>query len=447
MRLKLKIFSFWLVIAMSSLVVSTASAQGAGVASPVTREKAIIKNNPFQLKNEGFSGMIDIFAGYDSNINYAAGDSTSIYEGTVGGLAFLLNPSIRFTTSDLSKRFNSSSKLAYGVEASILYRQYYNTATVDNIFNEPRFGASLGGELYYKPSDNFKIQLFEKGTRYSEPHYLFSDTYTQTWYQNALGIGMLVVPGGGLLEMVLRYELNLNIFEDATLSAGNRMGHRFGFRASYKFFPYTMVWFSTTYDIWSYFDNSARGSMPLRLYGGVSTPITTSLALTLGGGYGWGFYNSGNSPSTWLALGSLTYTLVNKLKLGFNYNHTFEDSVIGSFSDEQNFSLTAYYQPYRTILFQSSLGFRLMNYYDIYYENGGTGDSTRTDTILYATFSGQYRFSNNLTFGVNYRFMMDSTPYRVTTSVQTIYPDSAGSIVNNPSYMKHEIFLTGTYYF
>ncbi|MGM0595696.1 MAG: hypothetical protein ACQES9_01525 [Myxococcota bacterium] len=419
---------------------------------PVKKERQVITAKPHQSYKGGFQGAVQLFAGYDSNLTYGSdnldpnGDGqNNIYEEAIPALSVRLAPSVKWVTPELHKRGEASTKLQYGFELGGVFRQPYETTTPNGAYNDLRVAGFLKGVLYYKPSRHFRLQLYEEMNRYSEPHYLLNKDYTQSWIQNSVGGYMTIIPGDGLLDFVLNYNMDFNYFEQEELNSANRVAHTFGFRTQYRFLPRSFIWFAANYNIYQYLENSdSRNSMPIKLYGGLSTPLWLKFALTVGGGYG--FSLSGNMPQTWLAMANLTYKLSSKYKIGLGYSHDYEDSLIGSYSDTHNFYLLGIMPFTKKILLQGKLGYRLENHYDIYYGYTTDNPTSRTDNIFYLQLMASYKINDNFAARLSYQFMMDKTPYTATT---TTNPDPTinTAIDNDPSFMKHEVYLSISYFF
>ncbi len=434
------------------LLPATALAQGGGMI-PVPREVNVISPDAQIESRPGFSGSVVGNLGYDTNISYGSGDDSTPetqFESAVPGLAMALIPGIRFTSPQLLESERTGGKLHYGFELRGIYRQFYSPDK-SGVYNDPRFGAHLGGTFLYSPSKLFTIQAYEIFDRYSEPHYMIRDTFTQSWVQNQAGVLLRIVPGDGLLETVLRYNMGLFYFEDADLSGANKLEHNLQARVSYKFLPNSHLWLIGTYDINSYFDNGgARDSMPVKVAGGVSTPIWTSLALSLGGGYGWGFYASGAAPDTWLLFAGLQYSVSTRLKLQGKYEHTFEDSMLGAYSDQHNFTFAATMPFGQNLMLTAQAGYRHLTYVGVLHAEPSNTETTRVDDIIFADLALSYKLRKDLVLRAQYKFMTDQTPYRARTPpYPTTDPDFEFplSIVNNPSFMKHELFLTLAWHF
>ncbi|MBU1243962.1 outer membrane beta-barrel protein [Myxococcota bacterium] len=440
------------VLAVLLLTPVIARAQG-GSMIPVPREVGVIAPDAQIESRNGFSGSVLGYMGYDTNISYGSGDDTTAetqFESAVPGLSMSLIPGIRYVSPQLLESERTGGKVHYGFEIRGIYRQNYSPDK-SGIYNDPRFGAHLGGVVIYSPSKLFTIQAYEIFDRYSEPHYMIRDTFTASWDQNQAGVLMRIVPGDGLLETVLRYNMNLYYFEESELSSANKMEHNIQARVSYKFLPNSHLWLTGSYDINQYFENGGvRNSMPIKVAGGVSTPLWTSLALSLGGGYGWGFYASGPAPDTWLAFAGIQYSMSARLKLFFKYEHTFEDSLLGSYSDQNNFTFGATMPFGQNLLFTAQGGYRHLVFASIAHAEPANTENTRVDDIFFADLTLSYKIRKDLVLRAQYKFMTDQTPYRAATPP---FPnpgpefDFPLSIVNNPSFMKHELYLTLAWYF
>ncbi|MBU1238518.1 hypothetical protein KJ865_02315 [Myxococcota bacterium] len=419
---------------------------GTGSSIPVPNEKIVISTHPMEEGKKGVAGQLGAWLGYDSNLTYGSGTVSSTqtrYEEMIPALSFKLNASVKWTTEELHRRFNAESELQYGLELGAEYHQPYEMTTVDGSYNEPRFNGFLKGVVYWKPSRHFRMELYEIMNRNSKTHYLFKNDFVMSWIENQIGVVAQIIPGDGLLDTTLSYNLGLILFEDSEMSAANRLNHEVGARVAYRFLPQSHLWLAASYDWFQYLDNGSRDSMPIKFYGGVSTPLWINLALTVGGGYGMSL--SGNMPATWLATATLTYTLASKLKIGFNYNHSFTDSLISDYSDSHNFSLMSFIPLGDRQMIQAQAGLSLINYVNILYTDPAvTGDANRSDTVIFFRAQYSYKFTKNLLGNISYSFMTDQTPYRASgiTSQTNELP-----IDNDPSFMKHEVYLALQYLF
>ncbi len=419
---------------------------------PVPREVKVIATDSQMESRPGFSGNVLGLFGYDTNISYGSGDDSTPetqFESAVPGLSMAIIPGIRYVSPQMMETKRDFGKFHYGIDLNATYRQLYSPDK-SGIYNDPRFGAHLGGTFVYMPNPHFTLQGYEIFDRYSEPHYMVRDTFTMSWDQNQLGLLMRIVPGDELFETVIRYNFGLYYFEDSDLSSANKMEHNFQARVSYRFLPHSLLWLVGSYDINSYFENGGvRDSMPVKASGGISTPLWgTNVAISLGGGYGWGFYNSGPSPSTWLAFAGLQYAVSARLKIALQYEHTFNDSLLGSYSDEHNFTAGATLPFGERMLLTGQAGYRHIVFAGVVHADGATGDDTRVDDVVFANLQLGYKLRNDLILRASYRFMTDQTPYRTTTPTN---PNPGQgfplTIVNNPSFTKNELFLQLAWFF
>jgi len=418
---------------------------------PVPRELKVIGVDSQMEGRPGFSGSVLGMFGYDTNISYGSGDDSTTetqFETAVPGLSMSIIPGIKWASPQMLATRRDFGKIHYGVELNAVYRQLYSPDK-SGIYNDPRFGAHAGATLMYMPGAHFMLQAYEIFDRYSDPHYMVRDTFTMSWDQNQLGLLMRIVPADELFETVIRYNMSLYYFEDGDLSSANKMEHNFQARVTYRFLPHSLLWLAGSYDINSYFENGGvRNSMPVKVSGGVFTPLWTELALNLGGGYGWGFYSSGSSPSTWLAFMGVQYAVSTKLKVSLQYDHTFNDSLLGSYSDEHNFSLGATMPFGEKMLFTGQAGYRHLVFNGVVHETGASGDSTRVDDVVFANLQLGYKLRSDLILRASYRFMTDQTPYRATTPTN---PNPGQgfplTIVNNPSFTKNEFYLNLAWFF
>ncbi len=423
---------------------SPAGAQDGTTSSlPVSKQKIVIRTNPLDEAKGGVGGQLGAWMGYDSNLTYGSGNvnsTTMVYEEVIPALSFKLNASVHWVTDQLHQRFNADSELQYGLEVGAEYVQPWEMTTQNGSYNDPRFNGFLKGVVFWKPSSHFKMELYEILNRNSKTHYLFKKDFVMSWIDNQVGMIAQFVPGDGLLDVALSYNLGLVLFEDSEMAPFNRLDHQVGAIVGYRFLPQSQLWLAATYDFFQYLDGSGRDSMPVKFYGGVSTPLWMNLALTLGGGYGLSI--TGNMPSTWLATASITYTLASKLKIGAGYQHTFTDSLISDYSDSNTFSLYAFIPLGSRQMIQAQAGLQFVNYINVYYGGDATGDVNRSDTIIFLKAQYSYKITKSLLGTVSYQFMTDQSPYRATGITGPGDP-----IDNDPSFMRHEIYLALQYLF
>lgn len=264
---------------------------------------------------------------------------------------------------------------------------------------------------------------------------------------NQVGFISQIIPGDGLLQAVLSYNLDLMLFEDSDVSSANRLAHTIGGRVDYKFLPRSTLWIASTFEMFSYLGSLDAGGtavgrdwMPLKIYGGVSTPLWINLGLTVGGGYSFSWGDVA-APSSWLATASLTYTLASQLKVGVNYSHNFTDSLISAYETSDSFNFFAYVPFGQKMLLQGQVGVKLVNYMGVYYRDAADA-ANRSDLIAFARAQFSYKFSKSLIGSISYSFMGDYTDW-----MRTGIPYGSGTVSNDPSFMKHEIYFMMQYYF
>lgn len=446
----LNIKGWWVFFLIFAIAPQTVFAQEGLI--PVPREMKVIGLDPQMEGRPGLSGSVLGMFGYDTNISYGSGDDSTPrtqFESPVPGLSMAIIPSVRFTSPQWFMNKRDVGMLHYGAELQAVYRQFYSPEK-SGIYNDPRFGAHVGGNFMYVPNTHFLLQAYEIFDRHAEPHYMVRDTFTMSWIQNQAGLLMRIVPGDELFETVIRYNMGLYYFEDADIASSNKIEHNFQARLTYRFLPHSLLWFVGSYDINSYFENgSIRNSMPVKVSGGLFTPLWgTNMALNLGGGYGWGFYSSGASPSTWLAFMGFQYVISTKIKLSVQYEHIFNDSLLGSYSDEHNF-IAGVTMPFgERMLFTGQAGYQYLRFYGVVHEADARGDDIRVDNVVFAKLQLGYKLRNDLILRASYHFMTDQTPYRTTTPPHPNPGDDFPlTIDNNPSFTKNELFLQLSWFF
>ena len=87
---------------------------------------------------------------------------------------------------------------------------------------------------------------------------------------------------------------------------------------------------------------------------------------------------------------------------------------------------------------------------DVQHAEPSNTEASRVDDIFYADLTLGYKLRSDLVLRAQYKFMTDQTPYRAVTGENPAEdPDNQFplTLVNNPSFMKHELYLTLAWHF
>jgi hypothetical protein len=117
------------------------------------------------------------------------------------------------------------------------------------------------------------------------------------------GADVVVIPGGGTLDLRLGYQFIGQLFEDTEGVPYTNLTHEISFRDRWRFRPRTALFHDTTLRFVS-FPNASRAltylddSTPVRTRIGISGLVTDSIGTLLAVGYGASFFQNGAAATT-----------------------------------------------------------------------------------------------------------------------------------------------------
>jgi hypothetical protein len=247
---------------------------------------------------------------------------------------------------------------------------------------------------------------------------------------NALSLRLNYLPGGRSLGGWLYYQNIIDVFEDDSQQFANRMHNLVGLRVNWQWLPMTRVFADVSQGYFTGIGDSQKvSSYPFTGLVGIQTALTLNTTLNTHVGYTNGFYSSGPSYSN-VAAGLLfgyRYSPLGRVTAMYSYQH--QDSINANFYRDHvvQGSIEQYFVPF--VLFARP-EMRLRQYEGTLVM-GSTG-TTRDDLILSATVGMRYSFRDWIAGTLDYQL----------SSVQTDFTyDAGGGLVDDPSYIRHELLL------
>src|SRR5262249_4499123 len=144
-------------------------------------------------------------------------------------------------------------------------------------------------------------------------------------------------PGGGALDMFAGYHFVIDVFEESILHYENRFTHQGSLGVTWQWLPHTALTLQTSLATVNPNNSDFKSSsMPFRVTLSASSLLTPVIGAIVMGGYGNGFYESGENVSTWLAMAELRYAIGPTLRTAIGYSHDFADALIGNFYVDHN---------------------------------------------------------------------------------------------------------------
>ncbi len=323
MRLRryLSTLAFAAVIALGSTPAFAQSAAAGEMGSPAgpvpTQGRGIRLGEPLVL-HLGFAVEFD----YDTNVFYENGN-------TQGSFEMRLSPSFELT----NRPRGANRAVQFSLSAGMTYTEFLTSDA--NLQRLRQFGVNAGLAVSFFSYRPYNVSVFDNFTRTTQPPYVRTSMNFDR-DTNQLGMRLSLSPGGGRLTFLIGYIFGIDFFEPSVLQDFNVLSHRFDLRASWKFFPKTALYVAAAESIYQYQNHvnfNHPDSYPLQVTVGMQGLITPKLTANAWVGYGNGFYVTGPSPNT--AIGGLALSWKPTLLSngGIGYEHSFQNSLLGSYYD------------------------------------------------------------------------------------------------------------------
>jgi hypothetical protein len=244
---------------------------------------------------------------------------------------------------------------------------------------------------------------------------------------NDIKLRLFFQPQGRSLSGFLRYDNTIDYFEREQQRFSNRIHHTFGVRAMWRLFPMTRIYVDASIGIFSPLgsDSQKVSSYPLTTIAGVQTLLSLNTTASLQAGYTNGFYSQGPSFSAPVVGAELGYRYSPLGRVTAMYQYMHQDSVNANFFRDHviRFWLQQMYVPFAFTV-QPELHFR--NYQGVTLVAGAP---TRNDIIFSMATGVHYNFRNWIAGTLGYNLGIVQTDYRYMTD----------GLIDNPSYMRHEL--------
>lgn len=244
---------------------------------------------------------------------------------------------------------------------------------------------------------------------------------------NDIKLRLFFQPQGRTLSGFLRYDNTIDYFERQRQRFSNRIQHTFGARVMWRVFPMTRIFVDGSIGVYGPLgaDSTKVASFPLVTVAGIQTLLSLNTTVSAQAGYTNGFYSSGPSYSA-PVIGTevgYRYSPLGRFTVMYQYMH--QDSVNSNYFRDHvlRFWLQQLYVPFALTL-QPELHFR--RYDGITLVDGGP---TRSDILFSMAAGVHYNFRNWIAGTIGYNLGIVQTNYRYMTD----------GLIDNPSYIRHEL--------
>ncbi|MGM0557303.1 MAG: outer membrane beta-barrel protein [Myxococcota bacterium] len=393
--------------------------------------------------------QLTLSGGYDSNVFRLADEEYEAFTSR-GSARGRITPSLDMSTPE--DRF-----FVFNFGSSVTWEQYFNPNATTRSQSGLSTNIGLGAAL--NKSGNFSLSVDDSFERTNEPPPApSSESYNR--YSNSLGVNFGIHPGARIIESDLSYTWSRYWHETDELEILNRDQHRFGLNTKYNFLPKTGVFLNATYGLIRYDEPTTDpdpastsgvvtnvNSQPLRLTAGVSGLITPRLSVKGSAGYGWAFYDAGDTFAGVIGSAALGYAygrmdMGNILQLGYKY--AFDDFSLGNFYTTHRMFLK-----WKQNLVEKRLGLNAEVSFDIRDYSFDPGDvpdlaggTTYDDQLLSAGAGFSYKIKDWWSAGADYQLRWNFTDN------EFLFGDPADpetpSIPVLRRYMQHQVFVSTT---
>jgi hypothetical protein len=244
---------------------------------------------------------------------------------------------------------------------------------------------------------------------------------------NDLKLRLFFQPPGRTISGFLRYDNTIDYFERQQQRFANRIQHTFGVRAMWRMFPMTRIYVDGSIGIFGPLggESTKVSSFPLVTVAGIQTLLTLNTTVSAQAGYTNGFYSAGPSYSAPVVGAEVGYRYSPLGRVTAAYSYTHQDSVNSNFFRDHvlRLWLQQMYVPF-AITVQPELHLR-------HYEGIAivAGPPTRDDIIFSMAVGVHYNFRNWIAGTLGYHLGLVQTDYRYMTD----------GLVDDPSYVRHEL--------
>jgi hypothetical protein len=265
--------------------------------------------------------------GYDSNVFYSP-------TPTAAAVAHV-TPALDLSNGERDGSMPDGA--FYDLGANLTYREYLSGGA--EVRKLRAFNPGLGALLRLSSQQTLSLTLADNFYRTQEPPYSLGAPVI-THDRNTGSLEFKVAPGGGRIQVLLRYNNVLDLYEGLPYTNSNNMGNEGVLDLSWRWLPKTAFFMQYAQGVVSYLRPSSSGvtSYPLRATAGLRGLLTEKLGLNLSAGYANAFYGSrGSNPSGFgnvILIGEIIYNMSLTSKAGLGYRHDFQNSpFIGNFYD------------------------------------------------------------------------------------------------------------------
>jgi hypothetical protein len=291
--------------------------------------------------------------------------------------------------------------MAFRAGGNLAYHEFLSGN--DMVQVQRTLSADLNGQLVIAPEGTFSFIADERFMRDTRPTNFESFANTNR-VANSLALGLKWQPGGRTINAGVRWENQIDVFEDEDQAFANRMINTFHGRGEWMFFPYTKAFADISYGFISALgDGEKQGANPIRGGLGLATALTEMFTVKVHVGWAHAGYGDGagyNQPMFGAEVG-YRYSPVGRFVVGYSLDA--RDSINADFYRDHALSGHVDHQ-FGKILGSAGVDLRLRGY-----RGGRTGE--RDDVIFAVGAKAQYVLRDWMAVVAQWRTEIDQTDY------------------------------------
>ncbi len=307
-------------------------------------------------------------------------------------------------------------RFSFHLDGGLTWYQYLSSNS--DVTDQNDLGISFLGDAIFNPQGALSFEISDGFVRNVSPGQQLRENANRD--ENQLSASLHFRPGGGALDLYLGYQLVIDVFEASLLNYDDRISNYGTLGVAWQWLPHTLLKLQGTAGIVNPNDTTFKSSSkPLTVTLTASSLLTPVLGAIVSGGYGNGFYESGENVSTWLATAELRYAIGPTLRSAVGYTHGFADALIGNFYIDHTIyarvsaQLGARWQARALgeVRFRTYGG--IHDAMDLVFCGDASCSKTRSDTLPRLEVATDYALTPWLILGASYLVQNDTTDFFV----------------------------------
>jgi len=307
-------------------------------------------------------------------------------------------------------------RFSFHLDGGVTWYQYLSSNS--DVTSQDDLGIQFLGDAVFNPQGVLSLELSDGFVRNVAPGQQLRENADRD--ENQLSATVHFRPGGGALDLYLGYQFVVDVFEASILDYDDRISHYATLGIGWQWLPHTLLKLQGTAGLVNPNNTDFKSkSKPVTVTLTASSLLTPVFGAIVSGGYGNGFYDTGENVSTWLATAELRYAIGPTLRSAIGYTHGFADALIGNFYIDHTIygrvsaQLGARWQARALgeIRFRSYGG--IHDAMDLLFCGDASCPKTRSDTLPRLEVGTDYALTPWLILGASYLIQNDTTDFFV----------------------------------